>query len=73
EAAEATQHREEPGAGDLDDQEFLAVGRWVLHPSFGRGQIVQREGHGADARLSVRFANGRVKRILVAYAQLEPA
>ncbi|MFH1570521.1 MAG: UvrD-helicase domain-containing protein, partial [Gemmatimonadota bacterium] len=47
EAAEATQHREEPGAGDLDDQEFLAVGRWVLHPSFGRGQIVQREGHGA--------------------------
>lgn len=50
----------------------LAVGRWVRHPNFGRGMITQREGTGEDTKITVQFGS-MTKRILVAYAQLEPA
>ncbi len=50
----------------------LAVGRWVAHPAWGRGQIVGREGTGSDTKLSIRFG-GTTKRVVAAYAQLQPA
>ena len=56
----------------VDKDDFLAVGQWVRHPQWGRGQIVEREGHGEKMKLSIKFAS-RVKRVAVAYAQLEPA
>ena len=56
----------------IDQEDFLAVGRWVLHGSWGRGQITAREGSGADMKLSIRFG-GQTKRVAVAYAHLEPA
>jgi DNA helicase-2/ATP-dependent DNA helicase PcrA len=62
----------EPEFAELvDGEDFLAVGRWVLHPSWGRGKILAREGEGAQQRLSIRFGT-QVKRVMVAYAQLEP-
>ena len=65
---------DEPGsaAGDAGD-DLLAVGRWVRHPAFGRGEIVDREGSGEDLKLSIRFGSSRPKKIMVAYAHLEPA
>jgi DNA helicase-2/ATP-dependent DNA helicase PcrA len=60
------------GFGDLVEQDdFLAVGQWVRHPSWGRGRIVAREGHGEKMKLSIRFGS-QVKKVAVAYAQLEP-
>jgi DNA helicase-2/ATP-dependent DNA helicase PcrA len=56
----------------VDSDDFLAVGQWVRHPKWGRGQIVEREGHGEKMKLSIRFQT-QVKRVAVAYAQLEPA
>ena len=47
------------------------MGRWVLHPSWGRGKILARDGEGAQLRLSIRFGT-QVKRVMVAFAQLEP-
>ena len=63
---------EQIDTGDAGD-DFLARGSWVLHPTWGRGQIVQRDGHGTDMKLSIRFGNNQVKKVAVAYAQLEPA
>ena len=60
-------------SGAVDSDDMLAVGRWVLHDSFGRGQIVAREGSGDRTKLTVRFASGRPRKIVVAYANLEPA
>ncbi len=61
------------GFADLVDQDdFLAVGQWVRHASWGRGQIVARDGHGENMKLSIRFGP-HVKKVAVAYAQLEPA
>ena len=62
----------DPGIEEYVD-DFLAVGKWVLHPHWGRGVIVSREGSGADMKLSIRFKGNRLKRVAVAYAQLEPA
>lgn len=56
----------------VDSDDFLAVGQWVRHTKWGRGQIVEREGHGEKMKLSIRFQT-QVKRVAVAYAQLEPA
>ena len=58
--------------GEVGDGDLLAVGRWVQHPILGRGQIVNREGAGEDLKLSIRFGMGKPKKIMVAYAQLEP-
>ncbi len=56
----------------VDQDDFLAVGQWVRHASWGRGQIVARDGHGEQMKLSIRFGP-HVKKVAVAYAQLEPA
>jgi DNA helicase-2/ATP-dependent DNA helicase PcrA len=66
-----------PGTSDNDidvsaGQDELAVGRWVAHPAWGRGQIVDREGSGNDTKLSIRFGR-TTKRVVAAYAQLQPA
>ncbi len=55
------------------DDDILALGRWVLHPSWGRGQIVAREGVDTDTKLTIRFSRGQIKKVVVAYASLEPA
>ena len=55
-----------------DGEDPLAVGRWVAHPMWGRGQIVEREGRGEKTKLSIRFG-GTTKRVMAAYARLQPA
>ena len=61
------------GNGELGDgDDPLAVGRWVLHPNWGRGRIVDRQGSGDDLKLSISFAQGRTKKVLAAFAQLQP-
>ncbi len=57
-----------PAGEDLDaDGDPLAVGRWVVHPDWGRGQIVEREGSGEKTKLSIRFG-GTTKRVMAAPA-----
>jgi len=70
--APAGVHYEMDEGSAPDSNDPLAVGRWVKHPNFGRGMITEREGTGEDTKITVRFGS-MSKRILVAYAQLEPA
>lgn len=65
--------RLEDGLEDVSDNDTLfAVGRWVQHPAWGRGQIASSEGSGKDMKLSIRFGR-TTKRVVAAYAQLQPA
>jgi DNA helicase II / ATP-dependent DNA helicase PcrA len=71
---------EPPASQDADDlptyvdaSDPFAVGQWVKHPSWGRGEIVAREGQGEKMKLSIRFKGSQVKKVAVAYARLEPA
>ncbi len=50
----------------------LEVGAWVVHPSWGRGQIQACSGQGLEAKLTVRFQGGTTKKVVVKYAGLEP-
>jgi DNA helicase II / ATP-dependent DNA helicase PcrA len=52
------------------NQDFES-GNWVIHPTFGRGQIISREGWGNDIKISIRFADGQIKRIATKFVQLE--
>jgi DNA helicase-2/ATP-dependent DNA helicase PcrA len=46
------------------------VGARVVHAQFGSGVVVGQEGHGPDARLTVRFAGGLTKRVLARFLSL---
>jgi hypothetical protein len=48
------------------------VGARVRHLKFGEGQVLEVEGEGAGAIVTVRFV-GAVKRLALSYAPLEPA
>ncbi len=65
--SEAEAERDEGGAPFS-----LEVGTWIVHPSWGRGQIHARSGYGQEARLTVRFGNGTTKKVVVKYAGLKP-
>jgi DNA helicase-2/ATP-dependent DNA helicase PcrA len=51
----------------------LMVGRRVVHPSFGPGQILATEGVGAKMKVTVMFEKVGRKKLLAAYANLRPA
>ncbi|UCH63106.1 MAG: UvrD-helicase domain-containing protein [Fidelibacterota bacterium] len=51
----------------LDD---YVVGTWVEHKIFGKGQIAEREGVGDNLKLTVRFTDGKVKKLVARYANL---
>jgi DNA helicase-2/ATP-dependent DNA helicase PcrA len=43
----------------------------ILHPTFGRGDVIGQEGTGPDARLTVIFSGNIRKKIVARYAQWE--
>ncbi|MDE2366068.1 MAG: ATP-binding domain-containing protein, partial [Betaproteobacteria bacterium] len=49
------------------------IGQNVIHAKFGAGVIVNCEGHGADARVEVRFGRAGTKWLLLEYAKLTSA
>ncbi len=61
-----------PAAGPRAATALPAVGARVRHAKFGEGQVLEVEGEGAGAIVTVRFASA-VKRLALAYAPLEPA
>ena len=49
----------------------LAVGNIVMHERFGKGQIVNIEGIGADKKAEIRFDVGGLKKLLLRFEKLE--
>lgn len=43
----------------------------IIHPTFGRGDVIGQDGRGPDARLTVVFAGNIRKKIVARYAQWE--
>jgi len=48
----------------------LIVGNIVLHERFGKGEIVNIEGVGADKKAEIRFDVGGLKKLLLRFAKL---
>jgi len=53
-----------------DPGDGFAVGAAVVHPKFGSGKIMDREGSGKTLKLTIRFAGHGSKKILPAYTEL---
>ena len=49
----------------------LKIGNIVMHERFGKGEIVNLEGVGADKRAEIRFDVGGLKKLLLRFAKLD--
>ena len=60
-----------PSVGKMTDPgDGYPVGAYVLHPRFGAGRIVDREGRGKNLKLTIHFADYGPKRIAPSYTTL---
>ena len=59
-----------PAVGNLFDNK-LAVGNVVMHERFGKGEIVNMEGVGADRKAEIKFEVGGIKKLLLRFAKLD--
>ena len=53
----------------FDDK--LAVGNFVEHARFGKGEVLKIEGKGADVKAEINFEVGGVKKLLLRFAKLD--
>ena len=49
----------------------LSAGTMVMHERFGKGQIVNLEGSGADKKAEIKFEVGGLKKLLLRFAKLQ--
>ncbi|GIX48615.1 MAG: DNA helicase [Candidatus Tectimicrobiota bacterium] len=68
----AAAHFPPAAAPAAPDGSPYAVGTRVWHAHFGRGVVQKREGEGEDLKLTVRFDEHGVKKLLVRFAPLQP-
>lgn len=53
--------------------EGFYLGQLVSHPKFGKGIIISYEGDGPQASVQINFEKEGLKKLMLAYAKLEPA
>lgn len=58
------------GGANLFDSK-LTVGNVVMHERFGKGEIINLEGAGADKKAEIRFEVGGIKKLLLRFAKLD--
>ncbi|NNK39045.1 MAG: UvrD-helicase domain-containing protein [Winogradskyella sp.] len=49
----------------------LTVGNIVNHQRFGKGEVLNIEGAGADVKAEIKFETGGIKKLLLRFAKLE--
>jgi DNA helicase-2/ATP-dependent DNA helicase PcrA len=60
-----------PAATDANFQSNLQIGNVVMHERFGKGQILNLEGVGADKKAEIKFEVGGIKKLLLRFAKLD--
>jgi DNA helicase-2/ATP-dependent DNA helicase PcrA len=58
------------GSANLFDNKF-AAGNIVMHERFGKGEVINLEGVGADKKAEIRFEVGGIKKLLLRFAKLD--
>ena len=59
-----------PDKANLFDSNLI-IGNVVMHERFGKGQILNLEGVGADKKAEIKFEVGGIKKLLLRFAKLE--
>ncbi len=60
------------GAGDAGRRSELRRGARVRHPILGQGTILEVDGSGDNAKLTVFFERQGKRKLIAKYANLEP-
>jgi DNA helicase-2/ATP-dependent DNA helicase PcrA len=63
--------KENAGANSNLFDNKLVVGNIVMHERFGKGEIINLEGVGADKKAEIRFEVGGIKKLLLRFAKLD--
>lgn len=58
------------GNSNLFDSK-LTVGNIVMHERFGKGEVINLEGVGADKKAEIKFEVGGIKKLLLRFAKLD--
>ncbi|WP_348797345.1 ATP-dependent helicase [Flavobacterium adhaerens] len=58
------------GGANLFDN-TLTLGNIVMHERFGKGQVINLEGVGADKKAEIKFEVGGIKKLLLRFAKLD--
>lgn len=58
------------GNANLFDNK-LTIGNIVMHERFGKGQVLNLEGVGADKKAEIKFEVGGIKKLLLRFAKLD--
>jgi DNA helicase-2/ATP-dependent DNA helicase PcrA len=59
-----------PTSTNLFDSK-LTVGNIVMHERFGKGEVLNLEGIGADKKAEIKFEVGGIKKLLLRFAKLD--
>jgi DNA helicase-2/ATP-dependent DNA helicase PcrA len=70
-AAPGEDFNQDPALLDREAAARVKVGRQIYHPDFGEGKIVDMEGSGSHAKITILFNSGTRKKLLLKYAPLE--
>ncbi len=54
-----------------ESQKFFKIGQIVFHEEYGKGQILNVDGMGESARLTISFVNGKLARIIGSFVKTE--
>jgi DNA helicase-2/ATP-dependent DNA helicase PcrA len=57
-------------AANLFDNK-LTAGNIVMHERFGKGEVINLEGIGADKKAEIKFDVGGIKKLLLRFAKLD--
>lgn len=61
-----------PAAGNTNlFDNTLVAGNVVMHERFGKGQVINLEGVGADKKAEIKFEVGGLKKLLLRFAKLD--
>jgi DNA helicase-2/ATP-dependent DNA helicase PcrA len=58
------------GGANLFDNKLVA-GNIVLHERFGKGEVLNLDGMGADKKAEIKFDVGGIKKLLLRFAKLD--
>jgi DNA helicase-2/ATP-dependent DNA helicase PcrA len=54
-----------------ENEKYYKIGQKILHQQFGKGVIINVDGLGKDAKLTISFYNGTMKKIIGTWVELE--
>jgi DNA helicase-2/ATP-dependent DNA helicase PcrA len=53
-----------------ESQKYFKIGQKIYHKKFGKGIVLNVDGKGKEAKLSISFSGGQLKKIIGTYVTM---